>query len=61
MHLAPKSFEEPDTFHCRGYAKRFSIFTCMANYVDANALRQKDRPCYMCTQGEEVRLGYGQS
>ena len=61
MLLHPKSFETPDTFTCRSFGKRLSIFTCMANYVDANALKQSDLPCWKCTQGEDVRLGYAKS
>ncbi len=61
MNLAPKSFEAPETMYCRGYNKRFSIFMCMANFVDANALKQKDRPCHMCAQGEQVRANFGKS
>lgn len=61
MQLAPKAFETPETMYCRGYSKRLSIFTCMANFVDANALKQKDRPCHMCAQGEEIRAEYGGS
>jgi hypothetical protein len=61
MLLQPKTFVEPDTFFCRGYNKRLPIFICMNNYVDANALRQSDKPCHGCQQGQDVRLGYAQS
>ena len=58
MLLHPKSFETPDTFTCRSYGKRMSIFSCMANYVDANALKRSDLPCWKCEQGEEVRAEF---
>ena len=58
MMLQPKSFEEPDSFFCRAYAQRMSIFVCMSNFVDANALKRSDLPCWKCVQGEDVRAGY---
>ncbi len=61
MLLQPKSFEEPTTFHCRALAKRLSVHDCMALYVDANALAQKDKPCHKCVQGQENRLSYAKS
>ncbi len=61
MLLQPKSFEEPESVLCRSMNKRLTIFRCMANYVDANALRQKDNPCYDCAQGAKVRAKYSGS
>ncbi len=61
MMLQPKSFEEPNSFFCRGYDKRQSVLDCIAWYVDANALNQKDKPCFKCTQGTEVRGGFSKS
>lgn len=61
MLLQPKSFAEPITFHCRGYAKRMSVHDCMAMFVDANALNQKDKPCFRCTQGQDNRATYSKS
>lgn len=61
MLLQPKSFVEPITFQCRGYAKRMSVHDCMALFVDSNALNQKDRPCFRCTQGQDNRLNYAKS
>lgn len=61
MLMQPKSFVEPVTFHCRGYAKRMSVHDCMATFVDANALNQKDKPCFKCTQGQDNRLNYAKS
>ena len=58
MVLQPKSFEEPETFHCRAFGERMSIFNCMQYYVDANALNQSDKPCFKCTQGTEIRTKY---
>ena len=58
MLLQPKSFVEPETFHCRAFAKRMSVHDCMAMFVDANALNQKDRPCFRCNQGQDNRLQY---
>jgi hypothetical protein len=61
MLLQPKSFVEPETFHCRAMAKRLSVHDCMAMFVDANALNQKDRPCFRCTQGQENRVTYAKA
>jgi len=61
MLMQPKSFVEPTTFHCRALAKRLSHHDCMALYVDANALNQKDKPCFKCVQGQEHRLSYAKS
>jgi len=61
MLLQPKSFAEPITFHCRAFAKKMSVHDCMALFVDANALNQKDKPCHKCTQGNENRLGYAKT
>jgi hypothetical protein len=61
MLLAPKSFEHPDEIYCRAYNKRLSIFQCMSMYVDANALKQKDRPCHTCSQGDEARQEYAKN
>ena len=58
MLLQPKSFCDPNTFRCRPRARTMSVFNCMSDYVDANALKQKDSPCFMCPQGEEVRKDY---
>ena len=61
MLMQPKSFVEPDTFTCRAFAKRMSIHECMALFVDANALNQKERPCFKCAQGQENRLGFAKN
>jgi len=61
MLLQPKSFVEPDTFYCRPLGKRFSIHECMSRFVDANALGQKDKPCFKCTQGQDNRLDYAKA
>lgn len=61
MTLQPKSFEEPETFFCRAYGKRMSVHDCMGTFVDANALHQKEKPCFKCTQGQENRLEYAKS
>jgi hypothetical protein len=61
MYLQPKNFEEPETFFCRAYGKRHSVFDCMSDFVDANALNWKDKPCFKCVQGEENRLMYAKS
>ena len=61
MLLQPKSFCEPDTFRCRPKARRLSVFACMSDYVDANALKQKENPCFMCPQGENVRRDYAKA
>lgn len=61
MLLQPKSFLEPVTFHCRAYAERMSVFDCMKQYVDANALRLKDRPCFNCPQGADNRAEFSKS
>ena len=61
MLLQPKSFEQPDTFTCRSYGQRMPIFECMSRYVDANALKQADIPCFKCSQGEDVRLEYAKA
>ena len=61
MYLQPKTFEEPESFHCRARGSRASIFQCMSWFVDANALNQKDNPCHKCMQAEENRLGYAKS
>ncbi|MGM0578008.1 MAG: hypothetical protein ACQEXJ_19940 [Myxococcota bacterium] len=61
MVLQPKSFAEPETFYCRAYMKRMSIFNCMKSYVDVNALNDKDNPCWKCAQGEDVRAGYSKA
>ncbi len=58
MVLQPKSFEVPDTFHCRALARHVSIFQCMALYVDANALNRCETPCFKCIKGTEVRVRY---
>lgn len=58
MVLQPKSFDTPETFFCRAYGKRMSIFDCMTSYVDVNALNQKEKPCLKCAQGEQVRGDY---
>ncbi len=58
MMLQPRSFIEPETFFCRAYAQRMSLFDCMKQYVDANALKQKDRPCFGCVQGDENRVTF---
>lgn len=58
MLLQPKSFVEPETFHCRAMVKRLSVHDCMSMFVDANALNQKDRPCFRCTQGQDNRVNY---
>jgi len=61
MLLQPKSFCEPDTFRCRAKARRLSVFTCMSDYVDANALKKKDTPCFTCPQGEDVRRDFAKA
>jgi hypothetical protein len=61
MLLQPKSFVDPNTFYCRAYGRRLSIFKCMGDFVDANALKQKDNPCHMCHQGEENRKVFAKS
>ena len=61
MLMQPKSFVEPDTFYCRAYSQRMSIFNCMTTFVDCNALNKKDSPCFKCVQGEENRKGYSKS
>jgi hypothetical protein len=61
MLLHPKSFVEPETFQCRPMARRMSVHECMAMFVDANALNQKDRPCFRCPQGQENRLSYAKA
>ncbi len=58
MLLQPKSFVEPDSFHCRAYGQRLAIFTCMSNFVDANALKRSELPCWKCEQGEDVRAEF---
>ena len=58
MYLQPKTFEEPETFYCRGLSKRMSIFDCMSKFVDANALNRKENPCFKCVQGEANRGEY---
>ncbi len=61
MQLQPKSFENPTTFYCRAFARRMPIFECMAKFVDANALNQKDKPCFKCAQGQEARVVFAKS
>lgn len=61
MYLPPKSFVEPETFFCRGFGKRMPILTCMKNFVDANALAHKDKPCFKCEQGNELRCSFSKS
>ncbi len=61
MLMQPKSFADPDTFHCRAFGRRMSIFKCMSWFVDANALKQKDKPCMGCAQGEDNRKLYAKS
>jgi hypothetical protein len=61
MYIQPKSFEEPETLYCRAFARRMSVFKCMSKYVDANALRQKQTPCFQCAQGGEIRCTYAKS
>ena len=61
MLLQPKSFCEPETFRCRPKSRHLSVFTCMSDYVDANALKQKENACFMCPQGEDVRRDYAKA
>lgn len=61
MLLQPKSFIEPETFFCRAFSKRFSVHECMSRFVDANALGQKDKPCFKCAIGQDNRLNYAKS
>lgn len=61
MFLQPKTFEEPETLVCRATGRRLDIFRCMSRFVDANALNQKDRPCFKCIQGQDLRMGYSKS
>lgn len=61
MLLQPKSFVEPETFHCRGMAKQMSVHDCIALYVNANALGKKGVPCHKCAQGADNRAEYSKS
>ncbi|MCB9736169.1 MAG: hypothetical protein H6745_26580 [Deltaproteobacteria bacterium] len=61
MLLQPKSFVEPQTFFCRGFALRMSIHDCMGRFVDANALSLRDKPCFKCTQGQDNRANYSKT
>ena len=55
MLLPPKSFVDPDTFYCKRLRRRLAVPKCIAMFVDANALRAKAKPCFGCTQGQNVR------
>lgn len=61
MLLQPKSFEEPASFFCRAFGTRMAIHDCLARFVDANALHQKDKPCHKCSQGQENRVEFAKS
>ena len=58
MMLPPKSFIEPSTFYCKRLRRRLAVPKCISMYVDANALRNKSKPCYACQQGSEVRVDF---
>ena len=61
MLLQPKSFCEPETFNCRARGTELSVLICMSDYVDANALKRKDSPCFSCAQGADIRVEYAKA
>lgn len=58
MYMPPKSFIEQPAVSCKRLRKDIPIMSCMALYVDANALRRKSKPCFACAQGADVRANY---
>lgn len=61
MNLPPKSFVEQPCVVCKRQRREVELFQCMSNYVDANALANRARPCFNCPQGATVRQNFGRS
>lgn len=61
MMMPPKSFLEQDCVKCKRLRRDVKIFECMSWYVDANALKQKSKPCFACPQGGQVRTEFAKN
>ncbi len=45
-----------EEIYCRGKRKKVTVDSCETNFVDANALEDKNSACYRCPKGREVRV-----
>lgn len=48
-------------FPCKKMNAAIAVSTCMDWFVDHNALRRKDSPCFACQQGQENREDFARS
>ena len=47
-----------ESFHCERRDEDLLMHVCMTDYVNANALRSKNSPCFSCPIGEANRLRF---
>ena len=52
----PKTPE--DDFYCRLRKRRVVLQKCLNDYVNANALNEKNGSCWQCDQGHKNRISY---
>jgi hypothetical protein len=56
--IVAKSYLEESEVRCKRMRRRVGLSRCLSMYVDRNALLEKDKPCWKCPQGEQVRRDY---
>jgi len=47
-----------DEFYCRLRKRRLTLQKCLDDYVNANALNEKNGACWQCEQGSRNREAY---
>jgi hypothetical protein len=50
-----------DDFFCKARRTKMLTATCLDYFVDNNALRRLESPCYKCQQGQDNRESFSKS
>jgi hypothetical protein len=60
--LMPQTKMEGEAdFYCSGLKRRVALAKCMDWFVDHNALRRKESPCFKCALGTANRENFARS
>jgi hypothetical protein len=60
--MTSQTREETETrFLCERMARTIPYSSCMKWFVDSNALKRTDSPCFKCVQGQDNREEYARA
>ena len=48
-------------FHCRFLCRDVRTTDCIDDYVNANSLKTRHSPCFLCPQGLKMRISFAKT